>query len=73
MTSLPVFQLKRLVAKLRGKGSTHKKRRAELAELKAENGVLERTEEVLRQRNQDVLQQLVGLPSVHKTRSTVGT
>ncbi|CAL8251305.1 unnamed protein product [Boreogadus saida] len=51
-------ELKRLVAKLRVKGSTHKKRRAELAELKAENGVLERTEEILRQRNQDVLQQL---------------
>ncbi|KAJ3604378.1 hypothetical protein NHX12_029119 [Muraenolepis orangiensis] len=51
-------ELKRLVAKLRGKGSTHKKRRAELAELKAENGVLQRTEEVLAQRSQDVLQQL---------------
>ncbi|CAL8247866.1 unnamed protein product [Merluccius merluccius] len=51
-------ELKRLVAKLRGKGSTHKKRRAELAELKAESGVLQRTEEILSQRNQDILQQL---------------
>ena len=62
-----------MVAKLRVKGSTHKKRRAELAELKAENGVLERTEEILHQRNQDVLQQLVGLPSVHNTRPTIST
>ena len=63
------------MAKLRVKGSTHKKRRAELAELKAENGVLERTEEILHQRNQDVLQQLVpdGLPSVHNTRPTIST
>ncbi|KAG7263000.1 hypothetical protein CRUP_016517 [Coryphaenoides rupestris] len=51
-------ELKRLVAKLRGKGSTHKKRRAELAELKVENGVLQRTVELLGQRNQDILQQL---------------
>ncbi|XP_014904598.1 intraflagellar transport protein 81 homolog isoform X2 [Poecilia latipinna] len=49
-------ELKRLVAKLRSKGTTYKKRRQELAELRAEYGVLQRTEELLRQRH-DIVQQ----------------
>ncbi|XP_007572902.1 intraflagellar transport protein 81 homolog [Poecilia formosa] len=49
-------ELKRLVAKLRSKGTTYKKRRQELAELRAEYGVLQRTEELLRQKH-DIVQQ----------------
>ncbi|XP_069022328.1 intraflagellar transport protein 81 homolog [Embiotoca jacksoni] len=51
-------ELKRLVGKLRGKGSVYKKRRHEIAELKAEYGVLQRTEEILKQRHETVQQKL---------------
>ncbi|KAM4617060.1 intraflagellar transport protein 81 homolog [Polymixia lowei] len=51
-------ELKRLVVKLRSKGTVHKKKRQELAELKAEYGVLQRTEEILRQRHEAIQQQL---------------
>lgn len=57
---LPVFQFKRYVAKMRGKSSTYKKKRLEIAELKAEYGVLQRTEEILRERHTAGQQQLVG-------------
>ncbi|KAA8578912.1 hypothetical protein FQN60_017515 [Etheostoma spectabile] len=51
-------ELKRLVVKLRGKGTVVKKKRQEIAELKAEYGVLQRTEEILRQRHETVQQKL---------------
>ena len=53
------FQFKRYVNKLRSKSTIYKKKRSELAELKAEVGVLSRTEEILRQRDENIDQQLV--------------
>lgn len=44
---------------MRGKSSTYKKKRQEIAELKAEYGVLQRTEEILRERHTAGHQQLV--------------
>ncbi|XP_062854560.1 intraflagellar transport protein 81 homolog isoform X2 [Trichomycterus rosablanca] len=51
-------EFKRYVAKMRGKSITYKKKRQEMAELKAESGVLQRTEEILRQRHTASQQQL---------------
>ncbi|KAL7884708.1 hypothetical protein AOLI_G00074780 [Acnodon oligacanthus] len=51
-------EFKRYVAKMRGKNITYKKKRQETAELKAEFGILQRTEEILRQRHATELQQL---------------
>ncbi|XP_056144491.1 intraflagellar transport protein 81 homolog [Lampris incognitus] len=51
-------ELKRLVVKLRSKGTVYKKKRQEMAELKAEYGVLQRTEEILKQRHESIQQQL---------------
>ncbi|XP_077570951.1 intraflagellar transport protein 81 homolog [Stigmatopora nigra] len=51
-------ELKRLVAKLRSKGTVYKKKRQEIAELKAEYGVLQRTEEIIKQRNEVVQEKL---------------
>ncbi|KAM7392016.1 hypothetical protein PAMP_022659 [Pampus punctatissimus] len=51
-------ELKRLVGKLRSKGTLYKKKRQEIAELKAEYGVLQRTEEILKQRHETVQQRL---------------
>ncbi|XP_073322461.1 intraflagellar transport protein 81 homolog [Pagrus major] len=51
-------ELKRLVVKLRSKGTVYKKKRQEIAELKAEYGVLQRTEEILRERHETVQQKL---------------
>lgn len=51
-------ELKRLVVKLRSKGTVYKKQRHEIAELKAEYGVLQRTEEILKQRHETVQQKL---------------
>ncbi|XP_070538822.1 intraflagellar transport protein 81 homolog [Ptychodera flava] len=45
---------KRYVNKLRGKSTVYKKKRQELAELRAEYGVLSRTEEILKQRDGQV-------------------
>lgn len=52
-------QMKRLVSRLRSKGTAYKRKRQEMSELRAEFGVLQRTEEILRQRHQVVQQQLV--------------
>lgn len=53
---------------MRGKNITYKKKRQEIAELTAEFGILQRTEEILRQRHSAEQQQLVTthppLPSV---------
>ncbi|KAK7136207.1 hypothetical protein R3I94_014756 [Phoxinus phoxinus] len=54
-------EFKRYVAKMRGKSSTYKKKRQEIAELKAEYGVLQRTEEILRERHTAGQQQLQSL------------
>ncbi|XP_042276951.1 intraflagellar transport protein 81 homolog [Thunnus albacares] len=51
-------ELKRLVGKLRSKGTLYKKKRQEISELKAEYGVLQRTEEILKQRHETVQQKL---------------
>uniref|UniRef100_A0A8C7ZI61 Intraflagellar transport protein 81 homolog n=1 Tax=Oryzias sinensis TaxID=183150 RepID=A0A8C7ZI61_9TELE len=51
-------ELKRLVAKLRSKGTAYKKKRQELSELNAEYGVLQRTEEILRQKHEAVQEKL---------------
>lgn len=51
--------MKRLVLKLRSKGTVYKKKRQEISELKAEFGVLQRTEEILKQRHKTVQQKLV--------------
>ena len=53
------FQFKRYVNKLRSKSTTFKKKRQEIAELRAEAGVLSRTEELLKQKDQDVNNKLV--------------
>ncbi|XP_067669483.1 intraflagellar transport protein 81 homolog isoform X1 [Haliotis asinina] len=49
---------KRYVNKLRSKSTVYKKKRQELAELRAELGVLSRTEEILRQRDDHMNAQL---------------
>ncbi|XP_029296543.1 intraflagellar transport protein 81 homolog isoform X1 [Cottoperca gobio] len=51
-------ELKRLVGKLRSKGTMYKKKRQDISELKAEYGVLQRTEEVLKQRHEGVQHKL---------------
>lgn len=53
-----------MVGKLRSKGTVYKKKRQEIAELKAEFGVLQRTEDILRQRHEIVQQKLVMLYSL---------
>ncbi|XP_052216960.1 intraflagellar transport protein 81 homolog isoform X2 [Dreissena polymorpha] len=56
-------EFKRYVNKLRSKSTIYKKKRQELAELKAEYGVLARTEEILHQRDENIDQQLSVLES----------
>ncbi|XP_034027169.1 intraflagellar transport protein 81 homolog [Thalassophryne amazonica] len=49
---------KHLVTKLRSKGILYKNKRQEIAELKTEYGVLQRTEEILRQKHEAVQEKL---------------
>ncbi|XP_029475988.1 intraflagellar transport protein 81 homolog isoform X2 [Rhinatrema bivittatum] len=51
-------EFKRYVSKLRGKSTVFKKKRQEIAELRAEYGVLQRTEEILKQRHEVVQEQM---------------
>nr|XP_006640482.1 PREDICTED: intraflagellar transport protein 81 homolog [Lepisosteus oculatus] len=51
-------EFKRYVSKLRSKGTVFKKKRQEIADMRAEYGVLQRTEEILKQRHEAVHQQL---------------
>nr|XP_033811129.1 intraflagellar transport protein 81 homolog isoform X2 [Geotrypetes seraphini] len=51
-------EFKRYVSKLRGKSTVFKKKRQEIAELRAEHGVLQRTEEILKQRHEVVQEQM---------------
>ena len=60
----PPQQFKRYVNKLRSKSTVYKKKRAELAELRAEGGVLSRTDEILKQRNEHINRQLVRLKNM---------
>ena len=53
------LQFKRYVNKLRSKSTTYKKKRQELSELRAEAGVLSRTEEILRGRDETINAKLV--------------
>ncbi|RXM98355.1 Intraflagellar transport protein 81-like [Acipenser ruthenus] len=52
-------EVKRLVNKLRGKNVIFKKKRQVLTDLKREYGILQRTEEILKQRHETMQQQLV--------------
>ena len=52
---------KRYVNKLRSKSTIYKKKRQEIAEIRAEVGVLSRTEEILRQRDDNINMQLSAL------------
>ncbi|XP_020603042.1 intraflagellar transport protein 81 homolog [Orbicella faveolata] len=56
-------EFKRYVNKLRGKSTVYKKKRQELAELRAEYGVLARTEEILQGKDESFQQQLSNLES----------
>ncbi|XP_015273163.1 PREDICTED: intraflagellar transport protein 81 homolog [Gekko japonicus] len=51
-------EFKRYVNKLRSKNTLYKKKRLEIAEITAEYGILQRTEELLRQRHEDIQEQL---------------
>uniref|UniRef100_A0A8D2LLJ6 Intraflagellar transport protein 81 homolog n=1 Tax=Varanus komodoensis TaxID=61221 RepID=A0A8D2LLJ6_VARKO len=51
-------EFKRYVNKLRSKNTLYKKKRLEIAEITAEFGILQRTEELLTQRHEDIQQQL---------------
>ena len=51
--------------KLRSKSTIYKKKRQELAELRAELGVLARTEEILKQKDERVNRHLVGTLNVY--------
>lgn len=52
-------EFKRYVTKLRGRSSVYKRNRAELSALKAEAGVLTRTVEILRARDEAISRRLV--------------
>ncbi|CAH1781188.1 unnamed protein product [Owenia fusiformis] len=54
---------KRYVNKLRGKSTIYKKKRQELAELRAEHGVLTRTEEILKSRDDQINDHLAAIES----------
>ncbi|XP_048370574.1 intraflagellar transport protein 81 homolog [Sphaerodactylus townsendi] len=51
-------EFKRYVNKLRSKNTLYKKKRLEIAEITAEYGILQRTEELLRRQHEDLQQQL---------------
>ena len=55
------MQFKRYVNKLRTKSTVYKKTRQEISELRAEVGVLARTEELLKQRDDEINSKLVSM------------
>lgn len=69
IVSLDSSQFKRFVGKLRSKGTVFKKKRQEITELRAEYGVLQRTEEILKQRHEVAQQQLVTMHHSNPLRS----
>lgn len=54
-----LLQFKRYVNKLRSKSTIYKKKRQEIAEIRAELGVLSRTEQILRQKDEFITRSLV--------------
>lgn len=56
---------KRYVSKLRGKSTAYKKKRQELAELRAENGVLSRTEDILKGKDEQTQALLASIEGKH--------
>ncbi|CAN9512707.1 unnamed protein product [Ophioblennius macclurei] len=54
-------ELKHLVGRLRSKGTVYKKNRLQIAQLRAEYGVLQRTVEILKQRHEAVQEKLRSL------------
>ncbi|KAL1440890.1 hypothetical protein MTO96_009061 [Rhipicephalus appendiculatus] len=61
-------EFKKYVNALRGKSSQYKQQRQELAELRAETGVLARTQEILTQKERDLTQSLEALEEKHGVR-----
>lgn len=59
MLLLLFLQFKRYVSKLRSKSTVFKKKHQIIAEFKAEFGLLQRTEELLKQRHENIQHQLV--------------
>lgn len=51
-------EFKRYVNKLRGKSSLYKMKRGELSDMRAEFGILSRTEEILKAKDAQLLEQL---------------
>ncbi|XP_050724013.1 intraflagellar transport protein 81 homolog [Eriocheir sinensis] len=70
-------EFKRYVNKLRGKSSIYKIKRAELSDLRAEFGILSRTEEILKAKDAQLLEQLntleakMGVSGFHETQETM--
>ncbi|XP_050042818.1 intraflagellar transport protein 81 homolog [Dermacentor andersoni] len=61
-------EFKKYVNALRGKSSQYKQQRQELAELRAETGVLARTQEILVQKERDLTHSLEALEEKHGVR-----
>nr|XP_037290865.1 intraflagellar transport protein 81 homolog [Rhipicephalus microplus] len=61
-------EFKKYVNALRGKSSQYKQQRQELAELRAETGVLARTQEILTHKERDLRQSLEALEEKHGVR-----
>ncbi|KAH9369957.1 hypothetical protein HPB48_001834 [Haemaphysalis longicornis] len=61
-------EFKKYVNALRGKSSQYKQQRQELAELRAETGVLARTQEILAAKQRDLAQSLEALEERHGVR-----
>lgn len=61
-------EFKKYVNALRGKSSQYKQQRQELAELRAETGVLARTQEILTTKQRDLAQSLEALEERHGVR-----
>ncbi len=59
-----LLQFKRYVNKLRSKSTVYKKKRQMLSELRAEIGVLSRTQEILKQKDEKVNRHLVSSTTV---------
>ncbi|XP_063876497.1 intraflagellar transport protein 81 homolog [Scylla paramamosain] len=70
-------EFKRYVNKLRGKSSVYKMKRAELSDLRAEYGILSRTEEILKAKDAQLLEQLnameakMGVSGFHEAQESM--
>ncbi|KAJ3014255.1 UNVERIFIED_CONTAM: Intraflagellar transport protein 81 [Siphonaria sp. JEL0065] len=69
--------LKKYISELRGKSNTYKLKRAELSEIQAESGILQRTEQILRTRQQSMdsslseIERRSGVPGYHAQRDNL--